>query len=312
MFTIAQTDTPMNNSAILQKERYDYFLIWGNGISHKEEILDIIRSKPFIKTIKILNHKPKSIAKLVKTIYSYDYAPFQHLKSKTRYLLKTDPDVVFIFVHNQNVQEVYRGEGDFRHIECERITEIKREIRDKFNPRENGQRTEEHVIHTSDNESQVDHILKYLGNKKGADIFRNAPNPLLSLPYYLGKFDKFSIQRINASQLYCNIVMGNRKSYWKEVMPIEKTPQFLCLMGNTKPYQEYLSKFMGSLLTCDYSVENLMALSRNLRYLKDAYATAYILVKEFEANKYIILDGVHRASVLKYRGIENFPVGIVR
>ena len=192
----------MNGSTLLKKTRYDYFLIWGNGIQYKHAILDIIRRQPSIHIVKIQNHIPNSIPKFVKTIYSYDYAPLQHLKAKTNYLLKTDPDVMFIFVHNQDVQEVYRGKGAFRHIECEQITIIKKEIRDKFNPRQNGKRTEEHVIHASDNESQVDHILRYLGYKTGLNLFKHVPNPLLTLPYYLGKFDKFSIQRINASQLY--------------------------------------------------------------------------------------------------------------
>ncbi len=295
----------------LRKERYDYFLIWGNGMSHKEEILDIIRSKEFLEILRIMDYRPKSVARFVRTVYSYDYAPFQHLKAKTRYLLRTEPSVTLILVRNESPRELYRGRGAFRHIECERIKSVKEEIRNKFNPRKDGKRTEEHVIHASDNESQVDHMLKTVGFKQGIELLRNVPNPILSLPYYLSRFKAFTIRRVTVSQLYCNILRGSRESFWKEAVQIEETPHFACLAGDITPYEKYLSRFMGGPLTCDYSVESLMTLSRNLAYLEGPYATSYILVKEFEPNRYIIQDGVHRASVLKFRGIESLAVAVM-
>lgn len=295
-----------------KKKRYGYFLIWGNGLPYKEKIIRILRSKEFIKMLRIQNHRPKSIDQLVRTIYSYDYAPFAHLKAKTRYLLKTPPDVVFIFFRNDDAQERYFGQGLFRHIECERIKQLKEDIRNKFNPKKDGRRTEEHVVHASDNESQVDHISKYLGFSGGTKFFQNVPNPILALPYYISKFDKFMIRQVNSSQLYCNILRGASKSFWTEAVPIEKTPHFACLIGNATPYKEYLDRFMGGPLTCDYSVENLMELSQNLAYLEPPYATSYILVKKFQPNKYLILDGVHCASILKFKEINNFPIAIIK
>lgn len=296
----------------LRKERYGYFLIWGNGMQYKEEIMDIIRSKEFIKILEILNHRPKSTARLVRIIYSYDYAPFEHLKEKTKYLLKTAPDVVFIFFRNEDAREMYFGEGAFRHIECERVKQIKEDIRNKFNPKNEGKRTEEHVVHASDNESQVDHVLKYLGFNDGIGYLRNVPNPILSAQHYIPKFDEFTIRRVNSSQVYCNILKGTIESYRLEAVPIEETPHFGCLTGNTTPYKEYLSRFMGSQLTCDYSVENFMELSQNFAYLKPPYITSYILVMEFQPNKYLILDGFHRACILKFRGADSFAVAVIK
>lgn len=295
-----------------RRRRYDYFLIWGNGMPYKEEILSIIRSKEFIKILRIMDHKPKSVRKFVQAVYSHDYAPFEHLKSKTRYLLETEPDVVFIFVHNEDAQEAYIGEGAFRHIECKRIKSIKEEIRNKFNPREDGSRTEKHVVHATDNESQVHHILKHLGFRKGIGFFRRIPNPILFSPYYISDFENFTIRRIIASQLYCNILRGTKESFWKEPTPIEETPHFACLTGNTKPYREYLTNFMGGPLTYDYSVENLMNLSQNLAYLEPPHTTSYILAIEFQPNKYLIWDGVHRASILKSRGLDSFAVAVIK
>jgi len=296
----------------LRKERYDYFLIWGNGMPYKEEMLDIIRSKEFLEILRIMDYRPKSIARFVRKVYSYDYAPFEHLKSKTEYLLNTEPVVNLIFVRNKSPREIYRGQGAFRHIECERIKSVSEEIRNRFNPRKNGKRTEEHVLHVSDNESQVDHILKALGFKDGIEFLRNIPNPVLSLPYYLPRFKEFTIRRINLSQSYCNILRGNRESFWAEAVEIEKTPHFAFLRGDTTSYKEYLSKFMGGPLTCDYSVEKFKRLSKNFAYLEGPYATSYILVRDFRPNEYIILDGVHRVSVLKFRGVDSFPVAIIK
>jgi len=296
----------------VQRKWFDFFLIWGNGMPYKEEMINIVRRKEFIKILRIMNYRPKSIARLVRAVYSYDYAPFEHLKSKTRYLLKTEPDVVFIFIHNEGAQEIYAGEGAFRHIECKRIKNVKEEIRNRFNPREDARRTEEHVVHASDNESQVHHILKYLGFKEGIGFFTRTPNPILFLPYYISKFEKFTIRHVSTSQVYCNILRGTKESFWKEPTPIEETPHFACLTGNTKPYKEYLSEFMGSLLSCDYSVENLMDLSQNLTYLEPPHTTSYILANEFQPNKYLIWDGVHRASILKSRGVDSFAVAVVK
>jgi hypothetical protein len=296
----------------LRKERYDYFLIWGNGMPYKEEILDIIRSKGFLKIVRIMNYRPKNIGRFVRKVYSYDYAPFQHLRAKTRYLLKTEPIVTLILVRNGSPRETYRGQGAFRHIECERIKSIKEEIRDRFNPRKDGKRTEEHVVHASDNESQVAHILKAVGFKDGIEFLWNVPNPILSLPYYLPRFEAFTIWPVNASQVYCNILRGSRESYWTEAVQIEETPHFACLAGDTTAYEEYLSRFLGGPLSCDYSVENFVALSKNFAYLEHPYATSYILVREFEPNRYLIQDGVHRASILKFRGVDSFPVAVMK
>lgn len=302
----------MTTNNCIQGKRYDYFLIWGNGMLYKEEILGIIRSKEFIKILRIMDYRPKSIARFVRKVYSYDYAPFEHLKSKTRYLLNSEPIVTLIFVRNESPREIYRGQGAFRHIECERIKSVSEKIRNMFNPRKNGKRTEEHIIHVSDKESQVDYILKVFGFKDGIEFLRNIPNPILSSPYYLSKFKEFTIRRISSSQLYCNILRGNRESFWREAVEIGKTPHFAFLTGNTISYKEYLAKFMGGPLTCDYSVEKFRVLSRNFAYLEGPYATSYILVREFRPSQYIVLDGVHRASILKFRGVDSFPVAVIK
>jgi hypothetical protein len=294
-----------------RKARYDYFLIWGNGLPYKTEIIRMIRSDPFLRITRIMDHKPKSTAMLVRAIYSYDYAPLQHLKSKTRYLLKTDPDVVFVFVLNQDAQETYRGEGAFRHVECERIQRIKGQIRDEFNPRKDGKRTEEHVVHASDNEAQVHQVLRYLGFPQGLGFLARRPNPVLSVPHYCPAFREFTIRCVDSKNLYCNILRGERESFRLEVVRIDETPHFAGLTGSLALYEEYLSTFLGGPLTGDYSPENLLALFKNLVYLEPPFCASYILVKRLREDDFLILDGVHRASVLICRAVPSFPVAVI-
>lgn len=295
-----------------KKERYDYFLICGHILKYRNEIINTIRANRYIKLLKILDHRPKSITRLVNTIYSSDYAPFEHLKTKMEYLLKNNRNVLFIFVHNKNAQEVWHNHGSYQHLERKLMNSIQEKICNKFVSRKDANCTEEYIVYTSCNESQVDHILKYLGVKDGIGSFRNVPNPLLSPPYYITKFDKFTIRCVNSSQIYCNILRGTKESFWTEALHIEETPHLACLTGDMRSYEEYLSRFLGGPLTCDYSVENLLRFSQNFVYLKPPYATSYILTKKFKPNQYLILDGVHRASILKSRGINNFPVAVIK
>jgi hypothetical protein len=295
----------------LKKYRFDYFLIWGNGLKYRDEIIDILRKKPHLEILKILNHTPKNIKKLVKVIYSYDYAPFQHLKNKTKYLLSTVPEVVFIFVKNNNVREVYAGNGQFRHLECEYIKSIKEEIRDKFNDRKDDRRTEDHVAHASDNESQTDYILKYLDFYEGVNLLKKAPNPLLSVPHHIGKFDKFVLRNVKATQIYCSILTGQNDSFSKRLTLIENTPHYACLCGNEKLYKKYLTKF-NTVLQDFYSLSKFTELSNTFSYLNEPYSNRYILTKEFEQGKFQILDGVHRACILKAKGYDNFIIAVVK
>lgn len=295
----------------LRIKRYGYFLIWGNGTKYKKEIMEIIRKEKYINIIRIQNYKPKNIKIFVKDIYSYDYAPFEHLKEKTKYLLKTSSNIIFIFFVNKDPQERYFGEGQFRHIECEHIKQLKEKMRNQFNPKKNNIRTEEHVIHASDNERQTDYILKYLGFKFGISTFKKNQDSILSIPYYLSEIKEFTVKTIESSQLCCNILKEKKRKVNKEAVKIEDTPHYAFLNGNRELYQIYLEKYIGNLLTCDYSVENFIELSENFNYLEYPYNNLYIITKKIQNNRYLILDGIHRASILKFNKIERFPIVII-
>jgi hypothetical protein len=282
--------------------RYDYFLIWGNGLKYKNQILDEIRKDRNFQILMILHHRPKSIKKLVEAVYSYDYAPFRHLKSKTEYLLNTAPEAEFIFVKNTDPREDYAGEGSFRHIESQTVKILKEAIRDRYNERKDDRRTEDHVVHASDNQDQTDYILRYLGFDDGLNYLTREPNKLIKTKYYLEPFYRFTIRTIDINKVFCNILTGTRDSFSDSMMPLDKTPHFACLSGKPEIYQTYIEDFSGGPLTEDYSVDRFRDLSINFSYLDHNHPNDYIIVERIEPDKYCVLDGLHRAALLKYQG----------
>ena len=297
--------------SLLKKERIDYFLIWGNGLKYKEEIIDIIRENSNLEIIAIKKHKVENIAKLVKAIYSYDYAPFKHLRNKTKYLLTTKPEVIFIFILNKKPLEYYASENPvFRHIESDTIKSVKELVRDKFNERKDDRRTENHVIHASDNQSQTDYILKYLGFKEGIMKFKKTVNSLISTPYHLGNFDNFLIKKINLSDIYCSISTGFKTH---KLCKIEETPHFKFLNGYHKTYKDYrklVESFTG--FTDAQFPKNYQNFANEFNYLNGQYSSSYILNKQIQKQKYQVLDGVHRVSILLHRGYDKIIAGIVK
>ena len=300
----------MYNISNMSNTKYDYFLIWGHGLNYKREIINMIRDSGFLEIKMITFYKVKNMHGFIKKVYSHDYAPFAHLKSKTKYLLNVNPNICFILVLNKNPCVEFVGEGAFRHIECMNIKKIKNKIRDKFNPRENGMRTEDHVIHASDNQSQVNHLLKFLGFAEGIPYFERTPNPILSLPYHIPRFSSFKIKKMSFSQLYCRILRGDKTNFTVEIRPLEESPHYKYLTGDKESYQKYLETFGGYLLTDDHSVENLDTFIRDSSYLQTPYNTSYILVEEIYPNKFVILDGIHRASKLLFSQQKELVVAV--
>ena len=120
---------------IFSKPRYDCFVVWGHGQSYLSDILHEVRSEEYFEIVHFQRLEVGSIKKLVRQIYSFDYAPLFHLKAKVKYLEASPPVVSFIFVKNKDAQEEFFGNGEFRHIESLRVKSFKDRIREKYNPR---------------------------------------------------------------------------------------------------------------------------------------------------------------------------------
>ena len=269
----------------------------------------MIQEESQFKILMIHDYRAKNISRFVKEIYSYDYAPFKHLKKKTRYLLRTSRNVTFIFFENNNPQEYYDGDGAFRHLESKTLKQFKNVIRDAFNERKKDRRTEKHVIHASDNQQQTDYILKYLGFPDGVNMFLN--EGLIKVPCHIRDINEFTLESVEIDKLlYNQIVKKGFKRKRTALKKISDMPHYKALNGEFGEYEKYYQTFRGRYLKDPHSKESLIQLSKEFEYLKKPHETAYILVKK-SGDDYIILDGSHRVAILKHRGEKEIIVAIV-
>jgi hypothetical protein len=294
-----------------QVMRMDYLLIWGHGLPQRSQILEMIGNHPHLKIRMLQYHTPKSVGQLIRAVYSHDYAPLRHLRSKTKYLRRTPKEVLFIFVANHFPDEDYYGRGIFRHFESQTIKKLKEEIRDRFNPRHNGQRSEDHVIHASDNTMQAQSIFAYLGH---GDLDRlTQTHPILHVPYHVKVRETFTIQRVDMDSLVCNFGEGDPYNPRKvRRVPIEQSPQYKAVAGDEDAYAHYVEQYSGRSLKDDYSLSRFKALAETFLYLKTGYEGHYIAVRAIEGGRFCVIDGLHRAAILKQQGIEQLLVAVIR
>lgn len=281
------------------KPRLDCFIIWPHAINNKLEIIDIIAES--FDIIYIKHTHIKNMKKFIRKIYNFDYAPLIHLKSKTKYLESAGMEAFCIVVKNKEPELMYFDSGAYRHIECCKIKNKKTEIRDKFNPSINGKRTEEHVIHASDNEIQAIDIMNTFLVPK--NITMNCEAGI----YHINLGDKVIVKRLNIEEIYCfNFEYKGNKPY-RSIKEIQESAQYSYLINDTHSYNRYLNNFIGIELCDYYSTLKFKKLFENF----DIENYSPILVKKDSCGRYYILDGLHRACILKLKNINKIKVIIV-
>ena len=281
--------------------RVDSIIIWGHGMKFFAEILLELEENNNFQILKIIKHIPKSQKHLVREVYSFDYAPFVHLKSKTKYLHQVKNEVCFIFIKNLAPNEDFYGDGRFRHVESVPLKQFKESLRDRFNPYKNGIRTHNHVIHATDNQTQTHHLLKYLGYKEGIYTFLKSKE-IFNIPEFILKKDTFSIVEIDYEDISCNIAIGESwNSYSLQERKVKESPHYQSLLNGDEIYNDYWKKFIGGPIKAYYSPIKFFKLKTEFNYLKEPYNNSYIIVKKYN-NKYHVLDGLHRAALHFHQG----------
>ncbi len=285
--------------------RMDYLLVWGHGMAHSAAILGLVRAHPDLEIISIVRREVPDIARFVQDIYACDTVPFRHLVAKTRYLLQTPPEVLFVLLKNHRPDEKYFGEGAFRHIQSQTIKDLKEDIRNRFNPRNaDGGRTEDHVVHASDYPSQVAHVLDVLGLPPMAHYQAEA-HPDIDAPYHLGAIGKVERRELPLDTLVANIL-------GQGLVAVRDTPHFQYATGNQAPYRAYHALHFGTTLTDDHLPEAFDAKIQDFQYggrLANGKQNL-ILARPLGDGRYQILDGVHRAAILAARGATSIEVGV--
>lgn len=307
----SMVDFDAQNKFYSLKNRLDFLLIWGHGLEFEEDIISLLFEEPGFTPLAVKRIKVKSMDALISKIYAHDYAPLKHLKNKTKYLKSTPKEVLFVFFLNEQPIEYGDGEGLFRHLECARLKAFKRRVRDIYNPKlaNTNKPSENHVIHTSDNQQQALEILEWLDLD---DALGSTPKfPFFKSPRYLGVISSCKIVEMSLNTVTCKVLRGSRWKYHTEEVGIESSPQFRMLNEmNPAIYSNYITNFRGTGLTAPYHLSRFSSLAAKFDSEMYKNMCEPIIVKRTNDQRYVILDGLHRASLLLRSG-ERLIKGVV-
>lgn len=282
--------------------RYDNFIIWGNGINYVPQIIEMIRNDNHFNIVMMKSFQIGNMEEFIKEIYGCDPYPWEHLVAKTKYLLNSPKEMVFVLVKNINPREMVKDKGKFKHVECANVVDLKIKIRNAFNPPflDSSRRipplnagvSHEHCIHGSDYEEQTEHVLKIL-NLNSLSYYKRYDDLEYHFPYHLN-VGRYKVVDVNLDCLSANII-------GKGVVPLEDTPHFKYLHGSSKEYIQYFYKNFGTNLCEDHFPEAFDYLIKNFdpNHVREDGKKSHIIINE----QNIIIDGVHRAVILKDRRI---------
>lgn len=262
--------------------RYDYFIIWGNGINYIPEIMDIIDQEYNFRVIFEKGIVVDNIGKFIEGIYKCDTVPYKHLMAKSRYLLKAKPEIYFVLVENRDPQEKMVGLGPFAHIQCQRVTKLKIKIRNKFNPRWDKNKqlppldievSHEHVIHASDYESQVNYVLGYLG-LPGLDSYHKYAHDIdimnilsaLDIKDYvvIRKNDRFPNYFINDD---VDILCREMKNVWSDLFHKLKELKYDVRTPSSKQKIHHIDIYMRGVLQFRFDLVDYCAVGEDKEFV---------------------------------------------
>ncbi len=279
--------------------RYDVCIIFPHGIQYFDEILEILYKYPDLKLLYFREYKPPNFIKSIEEIYRTDTVPWEHIKNKTEYLKETGNNMLVMLIENNAPEEFVVGEGEYRHKQCMLINRFKWEVREKFNPVINGERSEHHVIHATDYEEQTRILWPRFGLDT-IDVITSIPNPLFPhVPFFISKFDEYKIIEFELDKLSCSQMQKNGPNYQ---VPIKDSIYYKYVMGDKEPYINYWKELRGTKLYLDSSYMKFDKLIREIEL--DRLYNEYIIINE----NGIVIDGNHRASIALINGIKKLPV----
>jgi hypothetical protein len=285
------------------KNRKDYFLIWGSGLEFENQIIEIIERDPNFKIEYFYRFKAKNIKRLISNVYFNDYTPISHLKNKTKYLKNiNNKNVLIIFCTNKRPMEMKIKSFNKTHIESISVNKLKNKIRKKFNPKVDGKITHDHVIHGSDNQEQTEHIIRFLNDKNLniKTIYSEVENTF--------KYQKcVKIKTISIKRLKARLLIKDSEKISTKIVNLNKTPHFFFIKKKKSLYGEYLKKFRGLGLNYNYSEKRFNKYIKSFNYLNQNNQDNYIKVEK-KNNFYVIIDGLHRASIMKNKRVNKIII----
>ena len=187
-------------------------------------------------------------------------------------------------------------------MECVNVVDLKIRIRNAFNPRFadpsqkiaplNAGVSHEHCIHGSDYEEQTEYVLKLL-NLDSLSYYKRYDDSEYFFPYHLN-VETYSLVDVPIDTLKANII-------GKGAVSLQETPHYKYINGKSEDYIQYFYGNFGTNLCEDHFPEAFEKLILNFdpNYIREDGKESHIIIN----TQNIILDGVHRAVILKNKGI---------
>jgi len=274
--------------------RYDICLCWPHSRPHLDGILEEMHDPKWgLRIIRYWYYTPScSMTEFVDQVYSIDPVPNEHLKAKTAYLRTLDSKQCFVVLfENRDPEEKMTGTPPFRHVQSQKLNRLKNMIRDRYNPkRPDGKRTENHVQHFTDYETQTRFLLDLMDAPPLETYHRYDDGPICCAWHV----PPFSWQRVRVrlEDLRVNVIR-------KGLRPIKDTPHWEYIRGDKAKYIKYWRATRGRECKDDHSPWAFDRLIRDYVYT-EGLNNSILLGPDGRS----IQDGAHRATILAARGHE--------
>lgn len=270
--------------------RLDFGIIWEHGMPHIDDVLGILRQYKDLELVWFKEYTPVDFTVFIDQVYGLDTVPLEHLRAKNEYLKTVGTKTYLMLIKNNKPEPKLVGSGQYQHEQCMLINRFKWQVREAFNPKIDGQRSENHMIHCSDYPEQTDKFLKLL-NLGDVDYWCNSKTPELPLmPYHLERAYNYKIMENNTSDLLVNLCYRDDSVI---SVPIIDSWHYMYVKGIKQPYIDYWNKWKGIRLTEDHTPEKFDEMINWFNAEEYKKMGKFIITKGS-----IILDGVHRASIL--------------
>ena len=291
---------------------YNSIIVWGHGLEYILDILNTINNSINCTILNIKRGNINNYENFIKNIYKLEMVNSNHIFNKTQYLKSVKNEYFHILIKNygSNIKEY--GEGTFKVWADVNLVNLKWKLREMYNPKFKDSNLQpsknlspgishNHIIHVTDSNEECLNVTKFLLNRKH-DEFEDKIINSLFFPWHIPISKNIQIKKINIDKL--TIRLANEHNNYKLI----ESPHYKYICNDKIPYINYYSKYMGIYLQDNHTPQQFDKLIENFNpNTYNSEENRLIIIN----NKFLVLDGLHRLSILKKNKINEINVLII-
>lgn len=291
---------------------YNSIIVWGHGLEYILDILNTINNSINCTILNIKRGDINNYENFIKNIYKLEMVNSGHIFSKTQYLKSVKNEYFHILIKNYGSNIKQYGEGNFKVFADENIVNLKWKLREMYNPKFKDSNLQpsknlspgishNHIIHVTDSNEECLNVTKFLLNRKPYEFEDKIINSLF-FPWHITISKTIQIKKINIDKL--TVRLANDHNNYKLI----ETPHYKYSCNDKIPFINYYTKYMGSYLQDNHTPQQFDKLIENFNpNTYNLEENRLIIIN----NKFIVLDGLHRLSILKKNKINDINVLII-